>query len=96
MQRQLRLYRRRLQMMNWASWLAAVALLCFLGAVMAGGLSRVYPHAVALKLVGTAGILLGLVLMAVAALLELVESVLGRHEVGTESGDLDDSAKSST
>ena len=95
LQRELRLYRRRLRLMNWASWLAAVALLCFLGAVLAGGFSMVYPSVVALRGVGSLGLFLGLVLMAVAVLLELIESFLGRHELGHESGDLDDPAKGS-
>lgn len=93
LQRELSLYRRRLSMMNWGSWLAAVSLLFFLSAVLSGGFSMVYSSVAAFKVLGTVGLFLGLVIMGVAVLLELIESFLGRHEVRHEAADLDDPAK---
>ncbi len=68
-------------------------MLAFLGAVLAGGISLLYPPVVAVKAIGTFGLFIGLVLIAVAVLLELLESILARHEVGTEVGDLDEPVK---
>jgi hypothetical protein len=87
------LYRRRLVLLNRASWLGAVALLCFLSAVLAGWLSLVYPPVRAIKAVGTTGLFLGLLLIAAAVSLELIESFLARHEIEEEVADLDDEAK---
>ena len=83
-------YRRRLRLLNWASWLGAVALLFFLSAVMAGGFSLLYPPVRAIKAVGTFGLMAGLLLIAVAVFLELVESIVARKEIGDEIADFDD------
>lgn len=90
---QIRNYRHRLVLLNRASWLAAVALLCFLAAVLAGGLSLAFPPIRAFKVVGTAGLGAGLVLVAVAVALELCESVAARREILEEISDLDDEVK---
>jgi uncharacterized membrane protein required for colicin V production len=87
------LYRGRLVLLNRASWLGGVALLCFLSAVLAGWLSLVYPPVQAIKSVGTTGLFFGLLLIAAAVSLELIESVLARHEIEEEVADLDDEAK---
>ena len=86
-------YRRRLVLLNWASWLGAVALLFFLSAVMAGGFSLLYPPVRAIRAVGTFGLMAGLLLIAVAVFLELVESIVARKEIGDEIADLDDEAR---
>jgi hypothetical protein len=59
LQSQIKVFRRRLWLMSWAMWVAAVALLGFLAAVLAGGLSMAYPSAMALKGVGTVALMLG-------------------------------------
>ncbi len=82
---QIWIYRRRLTLLNWASWLAALALICFLLSVIAGGLSLLYPPVVPIRTVGTAGLLVGLILIGVAVFLELAESILSRQ--GTGGGD---------
>jgi hypothetical protein len=87
------LYRRRLVLLNRASWLAAVALLCLLSAVLAGCLSLVYPPLWAIKAVGTTGLFFGLLLMAAAVSLDLIERILARHEIEEEVADLDDEAR---
>ena len=76
--------------MHRASTLAAVALLCFLLAVLAGGLSILNPPFRAYKAVGTIGLFGGLILMAGAVSLELAEILTARHELGDELADLDD------
>src|SRR4051794_28902861 len=43
LQTQIRLYRRRLQLMTYASCLASLAMLCLLSAMLAGGLSVLFP-----------------------------------------------------
>ncbi len=93
LQAQIRAFRSRLHLMNNASWIAGVSLLCFLVAVLVGGLSMVYPPVRALKAVGSIGLFIGLVLMAAAVVLQITESVLARHEIGEEAGDLDDGVK---
>jgi len=89
LQKQIGTYRRRLFLLNRASWLACVALLCFLVAVLLGGLSMVFPTAAAVKWAGTSGLFAGLALIAGGVGLELYESVLARFEIGEEVGDLD-------
>ena len=86
-------YRRRLVLLNRASWLGAIALLCFLVAVMAGGLSLMYPPVRPIKYVGTIGLGLGLVLNAAAVGLELAESIMARTEIWDEISDLDDEVR---
>lgn len=90
LQPQIRLYRRRLKLMNRATELAAVALLCFLVAVLAGGLSILNPPFRLFKVIGTAGVFGGLVLTAGAVSIQLWETMLARHELGDEIADLDD------
>lgn len=89
----IRVYRDRLWLLNRASWLAAAALLFFIAAVLAGGLSMAFPAAVAFKAIGSAGLLIGLILIGAAVTLELWESVLTRHEISSEVADLDHEAK---
>lgn len=88
-------YRRRLWLLSRASWLAGAALLCFISAVLAGGFSMLYPPVAAFKLIGTAGLALGLVLIGGGVFLELWESVLSRHEIAEEVADLDAPVRSS-
>lgn len=89
----IRRYRRRLVLLNRAAWIAAVALLAFLSAVLVGGLSILFPPIVALRTTGTAGLMGGLILIAVAVLLNLIETVMARVEIGDEIADLDDEAR---
>ena len=93
LQNQIHVYRRRLWLLNRASWLAAVALLCFLVSVLLGGFSMVWPHVVAIKWTGAVGLFSGLALTAAGVALELYESVQARGEIGEEAGDLDSPAK---
>jgi hypothetical protein len=86
-------YRRRLVVLNRASWLAAVALLSLLIAVLIGGLSMLYPPIVAFKTAGTFSLMAGLLLIAVAVFLNLMESIMARQEIGDEIADLDDDAR---
>lgn len=90
---EIRMYRQRLRLLIRASWLAGAALLGFLTAVLAGGLSMAFPPVEAFKWVGTGGLFLGLVLIGGAVLLEVWESVLTRHEIRDEVADLDDRAR---
>lgn len=90
---QIQEYRFRLVLLSRASWLGALALLCFLAAVIAGGFSLAYPPVRAIKYVGTLGLLFGLLLMAAAVLLELIESIRARREIYEEVADLDEEAK---
>jgi len=95
LQEQMTLYRRRLHLMRWASLLAAGALLCFLAAILAGGFSMLFPPVVAIKYLGTIGLFVGLVQIAMAVSLEIAELVLARHELPYEVGDLDEPVKQS-
>ncbi len=86
-------YRRRLVLLNRASWLAAVALLCFLSAVLIGGLSMLFPPVLEFKAGGTFGLMAGLLLIGVSVFLNLVESIMARTEIGDEIADLDEEAR---
>ena len=86
-------YRQRLVLLNRASWLAAVALLAFLSAVLIGGLSMLFPPVVAFRTAGTGGLMGGLLLILIAVMLNLMESVMARTEIGDEIADLDDEAR---
>jgi hypothetical protein len=72
---------------------AAVALLCFLSGVQVGWLSLVYPPLRDIKAVGTTGLYLGLLLIAAAMSLDLIESILASNGIEEEVADLDDEAK---
>ena len=87
---QIKGYRRRLVLLNRASCLAAIALLSFLVAVASGGLSLIYPPVRAIKAVGTAGLGAGILLIAAAVTLELIESYKARAEIWHEIRDLDE------
>lgn len=89
----IRVYRARLKLLNRASWCAGGARLCFITAVLTGGLSMALPTVVAFEAVGSVGLLAGLLLIGSGVTLELWESVLSRHEIGEEVADLDDPVK---
>lgn len=91
---QIQNYRQRLVLLNRASWMGALALLSFLLSVMAGGLSLAFPPIRTFKTVGTTGLAVGLLLIAVAVSLELAESIMARREILEEISDLDDEARS--
>ena len=59
-------------------------------AVLAGGLSLIYPPLRILKTIGTSGLAAGLLLIATAVTLELVESIMARREIWDEICDLDE------
>jgi hypothetical protein len=86
-------YRRRLRLMNWAFWVATVALECFLASVLAGGINMVYPSLPLVTGIGVVGLFTGMVLMGIALALELFESVLSRGEIVDEVNDLDEPAR---
>ncbi len=86
-------YRRRLILLNRASWISAVALLCLLVAVLLGGLSILFPPIVAFRAGGTFGLMLGLLLIGIAVFMNLMESILARSEIGDEIADLDEEAR---
>jgi hypothetical protein len=88
-------YRGRLILLNRASWLAAVAMLRFLAAVLIGGLSMLFPPVEELKVAGTTGPMAGLILIGIAVALVLSESIRARTEIGEEIADLDDEARQS-
>lgn len=81
---QIRLYRTRLQLVNWASWLGAGALLLFLLTLICGGLSLIWPAQVAFKVGGTVGLFLGLGSIMAAVVMHLVESFIARQEIAEE------------
>ena len=80
-------------LLNRASWLAAIAMLCFLGAVLIGGLSMLYPPVEMLKAAGTFGLMVGLLLIGVAVSFVLSESIQARTEIGEEIADLDEETR---
>jgi hypothetical protein len=94
LQSQIRLYHRRLRLLLRASWLAGIAVMLLITSIFAGGVSRILPEAVPIKWLGAGALFVGLALVAVGVLLELIESIDTRHEIGEEVGDLDDPAKS--
>lgn len=93
LRRQIRLYGRRLVLLYWGATLGAVALLSLLGSVFSGALSMIFPSSRTIQLLGTGTLIVGLLLVAAAVTLELVETVIARREITDEIADLDDEAK---
>jgi len=96
LQQQIRAYRCRLWLLTRASTVAAVALFCFLLAILSGGMSMVLGTGKVLRPTGTIALFLGFVLIGVAVLMEPAESILSASEIGEEAGDLDDPVKKHT
>jgi len=90
---QIQVLHRRLVLLNRASWLGAVALLCLLSAVLAGGVSMLFPDWRTVLALGTAGLLAGLTLIGAAVAMELYETILAGAEIGEEVADLDEDAR---
>lgn len=86
-------YYRRIRLLNYAALLVGVALLAFIMTVTVAGLSVLYPHLWALKVAGTLGLFAGLMLIATAVCLDLVETFLSRPLIGQEVEDFDDVPK---
>lgn len=93
LQAQIQLYRRRLILLHWGSILGAVALLCLLAAIVTGVLSMIYSSVRLLRHLGAISLVTGLLIMAGAVALELIETVMSRSEIHDEVADLDDPAK---
>jgi hypothetical protein len=93
LQSEIRMYRRRLSLMNRASAVAAIALMGFLLAVLAGWGSILLPRWTFFKHIGIVSLLAGLALVAAAVAIELFEIILARHELHEETADLDDHAR---
>ena len=93
LRQQIRLYGRRLILLHWAATLGAVALLSLLASVLAGALSMIFTTSRTIQFLGTASLVIGLLLVAGAVALEVVETVVARKEIANEIADLDDEAK---
>lgn len=90
---QIQLYGHRLVLLYWAATFGAVALLSLLASVLAGALSMVFPTSRTIQLLGTGSLIVGLMLVAAAVALEVVETVVARKEITNEIADLDEDAK---
>jgi len=93
LQAQIRMVRLRLRLMAWASWMAIGAILGLLVAMLCGGGEFLWHDNQLLKGIGAVGLALELVLIGTAAIVHLLESVFGRHEIDDESEDLDERMK---
>jgi hypothetical protein len=93
LQPQIRIFRRRLWLLLWASWLAGGALVCFIFAVVSGGISMLLPKTGSVNVIGAVMLFVGLGTIALAVFLEVLESIFSRHELHDEVGDLDDPVK---
>jgi hypothetical protein len=90
---QISIYRRRLWLLCWASWMAACALLTLILPIIAGLLSLAFPEILALKKIGLYFLVAGMCLIGGGVALEFWESVVARHEIREEMADLDEEAK---
>jgi hypothetical protein len=93
---EIRIYRERLWLLSWGNWLAGLALLCLIVAVLSGGCSMAFPEELAFKWSATVSLGLGLVLIGAGVAIQIWESVLARHEIRREIADLDDPVKQSS
>lgn len=83
-------YRRRMNFLSIAGALMSVAVLLFILVVAVASVSVAYPHVLALRTVGTIGLILGLALIAGAVALDLRETLLSRQAIGQELEDFSD------
>ncbi|MBY0230629.1 MAG: DUF2721 domain-containing protein [Gemmataceae bacterium] len=90
---QIRQYQRRMRLINRAAQLAGLALLLLILAVLCGGASMLWPESQAILWTGAAALPAGLLLIACALVLHLVENAAASAEAGEEAADLDEGAK---
>lgn len=90
---QIAIYRRRLWLLTWASWVAACALVILILPIIAGLLSLAFPEFITLKEIGLFCLVLGMCLIGGGVALELSESIVARHEIREELADLDEEAR---
>jgi hypothetical protein len=87
---QITIYRRCLTLLNTASVLMTLALLCFLFTVGVAGIGIVFPTISSLRIIGTVGLFTGLLLIVFAVCLSLPVIVVSRRTADHESADFSD------
>jgi hypothetical protein len=90
LKRQIASYRRCLTLLNSASVLLTLALLCFLFTVAVAGAGIVFPTIEGLRIIGTVGLFAGLLLIAVAVCISLPVIIVSRRAADQEVMDFND------
>ena len=90
LKRQITSYRRCLSLLNSASVLMTLALLCFLFSVALASAGIVFPDYAILRLMGTIGLFAGLLFIAIAVCISLPVIVVSRRAADQEVVDFSD------
>lgn len=90
LKRQITVYRRCLTLLNSASVLLTLALLCFLLTVALAGGGIVFPHLEFFRVTGTIGLFAGLLLIAIAVCISLPVIIVSRRAADQEVIDFSD------
>ena len=90
MKRQIEVYARRCMLMTRAVTVGLTSAILFLLTLLTGGLDVLFPHNPAIALIGSAAALVGLTLVAVAAVLVIIENVGTPNQIREELQDVPD------
>jgi hypothetical protein len=85
---QIDLYRRRCESMRLATNIGVSAAMLLIVTIITSGLQVMLPQVGALKLIGAATAMLGLLLLIVAAVFVIIENVQIQHAMNDEASDL--------
>ena len=85
---QIRLYRKRVEHMRWATSLGLAGAIFLLLTLISGALDAVFKGNPLLKYVGLAGTVIGLVMVIASALLVIIENTSIRHAMDEEVKDV--------
>jgi Na+/glutamate symporter len=87
--RQVNVYRKQIVFLNYGSLCLTLALLCFLVTVGIASMSVIFPKAMILRALGTLGLFAGLLLIAVAVFLLMLDTLAERPMIVQETSDLE-------
>src|ERR1700712_3729998 len=87
---QIRLYRRRCELMRWAATIGVVSAILLICTLIIGGLDVVFPGHQGLPPAGAVCALAGLALVIVAAMIVIVENTMLGRELAEDVVDLPD------
>ncbi|MDB5758227.1 MAG: conserved rane protein of unknown function [Burkholderia sp.] len=87
---QIQVYRVRCDQMRIATNLGVIAAILLLTSLICGGLEAIFGSIAPIKYLGTAGALVGLLVVIAAAMYVIRENTLIRDMLGSEIADLDD------
>jgi hypothetical protein len=86
-------YKRRCELMNWASMVGIVSAILLIATLITGELNIIFPKVAPLKYLSAGSALLGFTLIIVAAIIVMVESSIIHRQLDSELLDVPDLAQ---